>query len=548
MTDKKKTNKRKLSTLVKQQVPEFVLSEHPKFTEFLSSYFLFMESAELNLESITEIDNIVLESETTATNFVLLERTDAFGLDAGDKLVAEENTAAGSFAKNETITGSTSGATATVLAEDEKLNSRLFISSNNAFITGETVTGGTSGATATIKKYRANPVENLQQLLNYSDPDHTISDFLTQMKEEFLNAIPTDTDSALDRRKLIKNVQSLYRAKGTDKAHRAFFRMLFNEPTEVYKPTEDMLRVSAGQFSTDTFIRCTQTAAQSVNDPLFLVGQVITQANNPADATINEATAIVENVTKFQEGSIVVTEIAVNNETVTGTFVNGETLSGVSNADATVQIDVTVSQGLSTTAITNDGSTLTIGDEATISGGAGTGARIQVGELSGGGVDEVIVNVAGTGYEIGDDITFSSGTAEAKVSIVNGGIAPETGSLAIHIELESGTISGSGSGDLSLEDAADGTTGKFLDSASHETDTLIRFELENEVGHLLAEDDDNQVSDTFFILNQDSLPNTFYEFTATDHVVLEDIVARDSYEGNKIQLYLQQQSQLVIDL
>ena len=62
----------------------------------------------------------------------------------------------------------------------------------------------------------------IQQLLNYSDPDHTISDFLTQMKEEFLNAIPTKTDSALDRRKLIKNIQSLYRAKGTDKTHKIF--------------------------------------------------------------------------------------------------------------------------------------------------------------------------------------------------------------------------------------------------------------------------------------------------------------------------------------
>ena len=122
------------------------------------------------------------------------------------------------------------------------------------------------------------------------------------MKEEFLNSIPTKTDSALDRRKLIKNIQSLYRAKGTDKAHKIFFRMLFNEPTEVYKPTTDMLRVSDGKFSTDTFIRCTQTAAQSVNSPIFLTGQVITQANNPADSDINEATAIVENVTIFQEG------------------------------------------------------------------------------------------------------------------------------------------------------------------------------------------------------------------------------------------------------
>jgi len=534
MTDKKKTNKRKISTLVKQQVPEFVLSDHPKFTEFLSSYFLFMESAELNLESITEIDNIILESATTASNFVLLEQTNVFGLDKGDNIVVEENTFSGSFAKNEIITGATSGATATVLAEDQRKNSRLFISANNAFITGETVTGGTSGHTAKVKKYRANPVENLQQLLNYSDPDHTISDFLSQMKSEFLNAIPTNTDSLLNRRKLIKNVQSLYRAKGTDKAHRAFFRMLFNEPTEVYKPTEDMLRVSAGQFSTDTFIRCTQTAAQAVNDPLFLVGQEITQANNPASTTVNIATAIVENVTKFQEGSVVVSEITVNNETVTGTFVNGETISGVSNADVTVQIEVTVSQGLSTTAITNDGSTLTVGDEATISGGAGTGSRIQVGDISGGGVDEVVVNVAGTGYEIGDQVTFSSGTAEAEISIVNGGIAPETGSVAIHVELELGTISGTGSGDLSLEDAADGTTGKFLDSASHETDTEIRFELENEVGEILLESFDSQKSESTFLLNQKSAPNIPYELETTDHIVLENKAASEGYVGDKI--------------
>ena len=272
------------------------------------------------------------------------------------------------------------------------------------------------------------------------------------MKEEFLNTIPKDTHSSVDTRKLIKNIKSLYRAKGTSKAHKAFFRMLFNEPSEVYLPANDMLRVSAGGWSTQTFIRCTQTAAQSVNDPLFLVGQTITQPNNPASATINTATAIVENVTKFQEGSIVVIEIAVNDETVTGTFVTGEEVTGTSYDDPDVEVKVTVSQGLSTTAITNDGSTLTVGDEATVSGGAGTGGRVSVLDISGAGVDEVIVNAAGTGYDIGDTITFSSGTADAKVSVVNGGFAPEAGSLAVHVELETGTITGGGSGDLELED------------------------------------------------------------------------------------------------
>ena len=535
MATKYKTNKRKLSSLVKQQVPQYVLEDHPKFTEFLSSYFLFMESAELNLTDITEVDNILLETEGTATNYLLLNQTDVHGLDAGGQLVEETNTITSSFAKNETITGSTSGATSTVLAEDITGNSRLFVSSNNAWITGETVTGSTSGATAKVGKYRANPVENLQQLLNYSDPDHTISDFLTQMKEEFLNTIPTDTHDSVDTRKLIKNIKSLYRVKGTSKAHKAFFRLLFNESSEVYLPTNDMLRVSDGKWSVQNFIRCTQTEAQAVNNSQLLVGQTITQSNNPASDIINEATAIVENVTKFQQGNVEILEVEINPETTTGTFVSGQVVQGVSNADVNTIIKMSVSEVLSSTTITSAGSTLTVGDEATLTGGAGEGARVQVLDIQEGGVDEVIVNAAGTDYEIGDTITFSSGSAEAKIAIVNGGFAPETGSVDIHVELEEGTITGSGSGDLLLETYADGTEHKFLDSASHHNDTEVKIELENEVGHMLAETDNgNQVSERDYIVNQDHEPNLPYDMEATDHVIMEDNgkIVQESGDGD----------------
>ena len=531
----KKTNKKKLSNLVKRQLPEFVLEDHPKFAEFIKSYYLFLESAEIQLSSFTSIDNILLEGEGTADNFVLLDRTDAFGLDNGDKLVDEQLSFSGTLQKSEVITGATSGATATILAEDFA-NSRYTISANNGFVTGETVTGATSGATAIVGKYRANPVENIQQLLNYSDPDHTISDFLNQMKEEFLKTIPTDTHSSLDTRKLIKNIKSLYRAKGTDKAHQAFFRMLFNENSEVYKPNEDMLRVSDGKFSTNTFLRCTQSTSQALNNPIFLIGEQIKQSNNPADDSINEATAIVENVTKFREGAVEIIEIEINDDTTVGTFVNGETIEGPSYEDANTIIKLSVSQGVSTTTITNTGATLTVGDEATVSGGAGAGARIQVRDITGAGVDEVIVNAAGTGYQEGDVLTFNSGTAEAKVAVVNGGFAPETGSVAIHVELETETITGSGSGDILLEDAIDsGAGGKLLDSASQEVENEIKFELENEVGHLLSEEDDNQVSDTFFILNQESQPNTNYNMEDDDHIVLEEFTQNDGlHPGDKI--------------
>ena len=71
MTTYKKSHKRKLSSLVKQQVPEYVLSDHPKFTEFLKAYYLFMESAELQLDTITAIDQILLETETATSQNVL---------------------------------------------------------------------------------------------------------------------------------------------------------------------------------------------------------------------------------------------------------------------------------------------------------------------------------------------------------------------------------------------------------------------------------------------------------------------------------------------
>jgi hypothetical protein len=356
-----------------------------------------MESAELQLDTITAIDQVLLETETATISHLLFDQTDIKGADKGSKVVQEENTFGSAFVKGETITGGTSGAISEVITEDIS-NTRLFITANNGFITGETVTGATSGATAKVAKYRANPVENIQQLLNYSDPDHTISDFLSQMKNEFLNTVPKDTTASLSTRKLIKNIKSLYRAKGTARGHKAFFRMLLNENAEIYTPTDDMLRVSDGNWSTDNFIRCTQTAAQSVNDPNFLIGQTITQADDPANDDVGLATAVVENVTKYQEGAVTIVEVAIHADTTTGTFVRGEVLSGDHNADDETSIKMVIASVISTATITNDGSTLTTGDEATISGGAGAGARVQVGDLSGSGVDEVIVNAGGQNY------------------------------------------------------------------------------------------------------------------------------------------------------
>ena len=113
-----------------------------------------------------------------------------------------------------------------------------------------------------------------------------------------------------------------------------------------------MLRVSDGKFSTNTFLRCTQTASQALNNPIFLIGQQIKQANSPANDNINEATAIVENITKFREGAVEIIEIEINDETTVGTFVNDEVIEGANFNDPNEIVKLTVSQAVSSTTIT----------------------------------------------------------------------------------------------------------------------------------------------------------------------------------------------------
>ena len=58
----------------------------------------------------------------------------------------------------------------------------------------------TSNAEANIGTYRGNPVQNIQELLDYPDPDHTIQSFLTKFRNAFLQSIPDTLDSGVDKK------------------------------------------------------------------------------------------------------------------------------------------------------------------------------------------------------------------------------------------------------------------------------------------------------------------------------------------------------------
>ena len=432
------TFKDKISKLINSQAPEFVVEQHPKFLEFVKTYYTFMESAELDVTSVQTTDGIQLETETAQTNALLLDGSridsDRTQLDAGDKIILESS-AFGKFTRGETITGQTSGATTTVLAEDLN-NGRLFISAQDKFIIGETVLGASSNASAVINNYSPNPVTNIQELLNFRDPDKVISNFLTKFRNEFLNTLPENLNAGVNKRNLIKNVKSLYKAKGTNRGHELFFRLLFNEDSEIFYPREQMLRVSDGQWDTQKVLRAISTTGNTIN----LVGRTIT-------GQTSGATAIVESVKKLILGNQIISEFVINDGSYDGTFSIGEEIRGTfsDTDDYFIKANITGIPGTKTTI--NDGNLYSYTDLISVNGG-GTGARFSINDIGSGGITEIIVDDSGLDYSMGDNLVFNNiGTqgvnASGFVSVVNGGFTQETSTSTTedHIVLEDETTS-----------------------------------------------------------------------------------------------------------
>jgi len=319
----------KISNLITSQVPDFVLEDHPKFVEFLKSYYNFMESAELTVEGTETTDGIRLETETNQENNIILNASkidgDRTSLDAGGKILLEESIF-GKFTRGEIIRGGTSKATATVLTED-LVNDRLFISAQDKFIIGETIIGLSSGASTIVKDYRPNPVNSIQDLLNFRDPDKAISNFLTKFRNEFLNTIPEELNTNINKRNLIKNIKSLYRLKGTTVGHQIFFRILFGLESETIFPREQLLRISDGKWNTSKILRVITTAGNTVD----LVGRTI-------EGQTSDATAVVENVFKFQIGVDEISELILNADSITGTFSVSEEIRGTSSDESDIFI------------------------------------------------------------------------------------------------------------------------------------------------------------------------------------------------------------------
>lgn len=279
------------------------------------------------------------------------------------------------------------------------------------------------------------------------DIDKTVDDFVQYFTKELMVAIPEYVLS--DKRLLAQRINDLYRAKGTQQSYELLFRILYNEPAEIYYPKVDLLRSSDGKYDKRTVIK----VIESSGDAFKLVGQTITQAADIAHG-IPLATARVESVIKTSSGANIIAEINVNASTLTGTFISGTTITGLDNEDDSLII-MTLQTLISNVILNTKGSYYSIGQRFTTAAGSGLDFLCEVATVQTGKVSGVFIETPGTNYLKGQAVTFNN--------IDTGGygataIVEEVDQTAILLETSTDAIFSSGALTFDIGDSTSGYT------------------------------------------------------------------------------------------
>ena len=364
-----------------------------------------MEAAQLKLGG----SNDYVIQETNSVNYILSQ--------IEEKVVLEESV--GKFQAGEIIRGETSGYTATILVDDYDSDQVLYITSQQRFEEGENVVGQTSGAKAPVVSYKANPVQNIQQLLAYADTDNTVYSFLDKFKAAIMESIPETVADGISKRNLMKNIRDLYETKGTEEGHKLFFRILFDEESSLIYPRENVLRISDGQWSDDFLMRVTEIGTSDYSQ---IVGRVIT-------GETSEATAVVQTVIKYKEGAQLIAELNLDRSTINGEFTIGETVNAVSN-ELDQLIRAEVSGIVNETTVTEQGAYYKTGDKVNFELLGSIGVQAAVAAVGAGGIDEVHIENGGVNYTYDDEVVFNNSNtngagASARITILGGSFVLE---------------------------------------------------------------------------------------------------------------------------
>ena len=298
---------RRISTLIESQLPEFISSDYENFSKVVEKYY---EQLELRGQPLDVIQNITKYRDIDFYEKSLL----AQGTELAVAVSASDTTI-------ELVDGSS-------FPEENgyvKINDEILFYKERSGNTLSEVSRGVSGNTKLGDLYEASNfvttlaaghnsgvrVQNISNLFLYAIVKNFESDYLASFPEKYLN-------EKVDKRTLIKNISSFYRAKGTDRSIKFIFNTLVgNDKPEVVKPKDFTVKASTSDWITSYSLKV-KVLSGDVKD---LIGGEIIQGVDPFDPKAGYASAIVDNV--FSAGVVdgeQLYEIALDTSSINNTF------------------------------------------------------------------------------------------------------------------------------------------------------------------------------------------------------------------------------------
>ena len=312
--------KKKISTLVERQLPEFISSEYPKFASFLQKYYeqLELDGQPLdiiqNLSKYTDIDTYekdLLSESTTLTsnlsaNSVVINVADTYSFPKAngyvmidDEIIFYESKTATSFVN---CTRNVSG---TMKLGD--------LYNQSSFRNVSSVEFGNG-----VEHLQGSTVNNVSNLFLYA--------FVKNFETQYLASFPEESlKPEVDKRTLIKNIKQFYRAKGTDQSIEFIFNSIVAQDASdipsIYYPKENTLKTSTSDWINNYALKVKIISNINPDDITALIGQKIYQEEDIYNSNIRNSFAIIDNIRFFgnYDGESIY-EIILAPETVVGEF------------------------------------------------------------------------------------------------------------------------------------------------------------------------------------------------------------------------------------
>jgi hypothetical protein len=237
------------------------------------------------------------------------------------------------------------------------------------------------GAYYDYLQLQGNPLDLVQNLLQYTDIDSTLDEFISHFHAKYMSLIPTNIIA--NPRLVAKHIKDFYLNKGNEASFRFLFRILYNEEIEFYYPSTDILRCSDGKWQQIVSIKIAQDGMSNIH---FLFNAILT-------GSVSNAKTYVNSVLTYTERGEAIYELILNG--LRGSFVDGEEIlvNGVSHSPQIFVLEVVT--GIQ---VVNGGYRYNVGDSINI-------------------VDTLTSNVVGNGQVV----TTARGPIVG-FSIVEGGI------------------------------------------------------------------------------------------------------------------------------